>query len=191
MENMWICPGCGKEVETKIVQKEETLSVKGKLFTLLVPVRVCVDCGEEIIDEKLDGETLCLFYDEYKKSEQLLTAQEIKEIRAKYNLSQSSFSKLLGFGEKTITRYENGSIQDVCHDNLIRLMKDIHSFRAIWNVRKGVLTADENSKIEQLIQDQALSKRIKVLTPYQEYPKYETSGMFSNYKNREGERYVG
>ena len=65
---MWICPSCWKEVNTKVIQKEETLPVKGKPITLIVPVRVCADCGEEIIDEKLDDKTLRLFYGVYKRT---------------------------------------------------------------------------------------------------------------------------
>ena len=72
---------------------------------------------------------------------------EIKKIRKKYNLTQSAFSKLLGFGEKTITRYENGSIQDLAHDNLIRLMNSQNSFMEIWNLHKNKLTQVENENI--------------------------------------------
>ena len=63
-------------------------------------------------------------------------------------MSQSSFAKLLGFGEKTITRYENGAIQDVCHDNMIRLMESIDSFSLIWKERKGCLSQREQIEID-------------------------------------------
>lgn len=37
-----------------------------------------------------------------------LTPQDIKDIRAKYGLSQRSFARLLGLGEASLARYEKG-----------------------------------------------------------------------------------
>ena len=83
MDKSWYCPNCDEFTETKVIEKEQTLSVKGKKITLTVPVRVCAHCGEEIIDEELDGNTLQQFYEAYKESEQLLTSEEIRNIRSK------------------------------------------------------------------------------------------------------------
>ena len=169
MDKSWYCPNCDEFTETKVIEKEQTLSVKGKKITLTVPVRVCAHCGEEIIDEELDGNTLQQFYEAYKESEQLLTSEEIRNIRSRYQLSQVAFSKLLGFGEKTITRYENGAIQDECHDNLIRLMQNIDAFEDIWSVRKDVLSESENMRIEQLM------RTFRIKTIYSSKSKYTTN----------------
>ena len=179
MNELWFCPSCGKKIETKIVAKEETLMVKGKELTLKVNVRVCKDCGEEITDEELDGESLKLFYDEYKKSENLLTSREIAEIRNKFGLSQSALSRLLGFGEKTITRYENGSIQDLCHDNLLRLMRNYDSFIEIWETRKNYLTNSENANISKRIH----TYQVLMDTSYSSNPVYFYSNPIVIYKN--------
>ena len=185
MDKSWYCPNCDEFTETKVIEKEQTLSVKGKKITLTVPVRVCAHCGEEIIDEELDGNTLQQFYEAYKESEQLLTSEEIRNIRSRYQLSQAAFSKLLGFGEKTITRYENGAIQDECHDNLIRLMQNIDAFEDIWSVRKDVLSESENMGIEQLM------RTFRIKTIYSSKSKYTTRGKPCVYRNGGDERYVG
>lgn len=148
MAELFYCCGCQLMCDTAVIEKEETLIVKGREITLAVPVRVCAVCGEEILDEKLDAETLRLFYNEYRRLENLLLPDEIKSIRKKYNLSQVSFAKFLGFGEKTIARYENGAIQDFCHDNMIRLMSSIDSFMLLWKERKGCLTNREQVEID-------------------------------------------
>ena len=127
MEELFYCCECQSLCNTTIIDKKQTLTIKGREITLMAPVRECTTCGEEILDEEMDMATLRRFYNEYRKLENLLLPDEIRAIRQKYNLSQSSFAKLLGFGEKTITRYENGAIQDVCHDNMIRLMESIDS----------------------------------------------------------------
>ena len=151
MENIYYCYGCNTTVETKIIEKEQTLNVKGKEITLRIKVRVCATCGEEILDEELDAKTLDMFYKQYRILENLLSPEEIKSIRQKYNLSQASFAKFLGFGEKTITRYENGAIQDICHDNLIRLMNSMDTFVLLWKERKNCLSAKEQAYIDSII----------------------------------------
>lgn len=151
MESIYYCYKCNTTTETKIIEKEQTLNVKGKEITLRVQVRICAVCGEEILDEELDAKTLEMFYIRYRHLENLLLPEEIKAIRQKYNLSQVSFAKLLGFGEKTITRYENGAIQDVCHDNLIRLMSSIDTFVLIWKDRKNCVSEKEQNYIDFII----------------------------------------
>lgn len=81
MAELFYCCGCQLMCDTAVIEKEETLIVKGREITLAVPVRVCAVCGEEILDEKLDAETLRLFYNEYRRLENLLLPDEIKSIR--------------------------------------------------------------------------------------------------------------
>ena len=49
-----------------------------------------------------------------------LTAEDIKEIRGRYELSQKAFAQLLGIGEASIVRYENGAVPSKANANLIR-----------------------------------------------------------------------
>ena len=175
MENIYYCYECNTTTETKIIEKEQTLNVKGKNITLQVRVRVCTVCGEEILDEELDAKSLELFYNQYRKQENLLLPDEIKAIRQKYNLSQSSFAKFLGFGEKTITRYENGAIQDICHDNLIRLMNSIDAFISLWRERKDCLSLKEQNHIDSIIKTY---NKTKICSTYNSTPTY-----YSNFKN--------
>lgn len=78
----WYCPNCGEITDTRIVEREQTFSVKEKPITRTTQVRICSHCGEEIIDEDLDGATLLLFYDAYRESAQLLTSEEMCNRRA-------------------------------------------------------------------------------------------------------------
>lgn len=169
MEELFYCCECQAMCGTKVIEKQQTLKVKGREITLTAPVRVCTTCGEEILDEELDTATLRRFYDEYRKLENLLLPEEIKTIRQKYNLSQASFAKLLGFGEKTITRYENGAIQDLCHDNMIRLMESIDSFALIWQERKGCLTHREQIEIDSRL---SAYNRARIHSTYRAAPTY-------------------
>ena len=172
MEKLYYCCECNAMHNTRIIEKEQTLNVKGRNITLLAPVRICDICGEEILDRELDSITLNRFYDEYRKLENLLLPSEIKAIRQRYNLSQASFAKFLGFGEKTITRYENGAIQDICHDNLIRLMNSLDSFALLWEERKELLSSRERAYIENKLETY---NKIKIKSLYTSIPQYYTS----------------
>ena len=49
-----------------------------------------------------------------------ITPDEIKRIRKKYGLTQQAFARLLGIGEASMVRYENGQPPSKANANLIR-----------------------------------------------------------------------
>lgn len=104
------CDNCESEVETKVITKKEVYTVLGEDIEVEAQVLVCSNCNEELFCEELDGATLINAYNEYRRRHKLLLPTEIKQIRELYGLSQRSFAKLLNWGDKTIHRYENGSI---------------------------------------------------------------------------------
>ena len=67
-----------------------------------------------------DDDNLRKAYAEYRTRHGLLQPHEIKAIREKYGISQVNFARIIGVEDKTITRYENGSLQDEAINNLIR-----------------------------------------------------------------------
>lgn len=91
---------------------------------MILDVLVCADCGEEFYSEEFDNATLVRAYNEYRKRHKLLLPEEIKKIREQYGLSQRSFAKLLNWVDKTIFRYENGSIQDKAHNTLLLFLRE-------------------------------------------------------------------
>lgn len=116
------CTACNKEVEAAVKKEERTYKVRGIEVKCLVKVLTCKECQEELYDYKTTRENDRLINDEYKKAVGLLTSGEIKSLRLKTGLSQKELSDYLGVGGKTLTRYENGSIQDRAFDNLLRMV---------------------------------------------------------------------
>jgi len=49
----------------------------------------------------------------------------------KYGLTQGEMSRLLGWGGATVSRYENGALQDKTHDNQLKLLRDPRNMRVI------------------------------------------------------------
>lgn len=80
-----------------------------------------------------------------------LTAQDIKRIRKRYGLSQQAFARVLGIGEASIVRYENGQKPSRANANLIRAADD-PSFMLDCLERDGDrLSVDQREKAEQAI----------------------------------------
>lgn len=151
------CEECGREVETKIVKKKECYNVCGEQIEVDAQVLVCAECGEEFFCEELDNATLVTAYNEYRRRHKLLFPDEIKKIREQYGLSQRSFAKLLNWGDKTICRYENGSIQDKAHNSLLLFLRDPENMRAYLTENEISLDERKKSKllhaVEKLEQD--------------------------------------
>lgn len=53
-----------------------------------------------------------------------MTADEIKRIRKSYGLSQKAFARVLGIGEASMVRYENGVKPSKANANLIRAARN-------------------------------------------------------------------
>lgn len=145
------CDICGKEVETKIITQKENYEVCGESIEVDAQVLVCADCGEEFYCEELDNATLVCAYNEYRRKHKLLFPEEIKEIREKYGLSQRSFGKLLNWGDKTICRYENGSIQDKAHNSLLLLLRDPENMRTYLTENDVTIDAKKQKKLLEII----------------------------------------
>lgn len=78
----------------------------------------CEVCGEQLLSRELD-KTLENW--QYAR-EGLLTPDDIRNIRLRHKLTQKRISEIIGVGEKSYTRWENGmSMQNKAMDNLIRI----------------------------------------------------------------------
>ncbi len=137
------CPKCETEVKSTEREVVETYPVKGEEITIKARVRFCDVCGEDIWDDKLDSENLLRAYAAYRAGHGLLQPDEIRAIREKYGLSQVAFARVLGLGDKTIARYENGSIADAAQNNLIELMKHPSNFEKLLEKNRARITEED------------------------------------------------
>ena len=141
------CEECGREVETKVITKRESYDVCGESIEVGAQILVCAECGEEFYCEELDNATLIRAYNEYRRRHKLLLPEEIKKIREQYGLSQRSFAKLLNWGDKTICRYENGSIQDKAHNSLLLFLREPENMRTYLTENEIVLDERQKAKL--------------------------------------------
>ncbi|MBQ9932660.1 MAG: type II toxin-antitoxin system MqsA family antitoxin [Ruminiclostridium sp.] len=137
------CPNCDSEVESVVRIISETYPVKGEEVTIDASVMFCKCCGNDIWDDELDARNLRVAFDVYRYKHKLLMPAEIREIRERYGLSQVAFAKVLGLGDKTITRYENGSIADTAQNNLIELVRQPTNFKMLLEKNKSRITEQD------------------------------------------------
>jgi len=79
----------------------------------------------------------------YRRKVDLLTTNDICAIRAKYGISQADLSTILGWGAKTITRYETHQVQDMAHDTILKkLDTDPEWFLVLLKKAKNFLVKD-------------------------------------------------
>jgi putative zinc finger/helix-turn-helix YgiT family protein len=112
---------------------QKTLEDKVGTFVMAVPGNVpggdievadaawqtCSACGEDIIPDDLSRSIERVRYLRLG----LLSPEQIRQVRAKTGLSAVEMSQIIGAGDKSYTRWENGkSIPNKATDTLIRLV---------------------------------------------------------------------
>ncbi len=193
MSNLFIkyyCDECNEENETKIKQEEKIFTVKDTQVKAVIETRYCCKCGQAVWDEELEKKNEKIVFNEYRAQKHFLLPEQIKEIRETIGISQSAFSRLLGFGEKTITRYESGAPQDSAHNLLICFMKDKKNVKIAFNKNESLLTTREKRQVKEyldksnidLLQLPENAKILKSVTLHNTSPYY-------NYMWREIENY--
>lgn len=143
--NKKFCSICMKEVEVQKVQRIEELCVRD--VKVQVELTYLIDAeGHEVDDYDVARKNDIAVFDEYRKAINFLTSTQIKAIRTKYHLSAELFAKALGMGAKSITRFENGSIQSRETNSLLILVQKPENFLKVIKINRRKLTTKEYQK---------------------------------------------
>lgn len=80
-----------------------------------------------------------------------LSAGDIKRIREQYGLTQQGFARLLGLGEASVVRYENGQTPSKANANLIRAADDPKFLLDCIKRDGDLLSQEQRNKTEKII----------------------------------------
>jgi putative zinc finger/helix-turn-helix YgiT family protein len=142
-----LCTYCMEEHEVKTVLVREQATFKNVKVNYAAFYLYCDEAEELYMDEQQMQENDVRLKDAYRKEEGLLTSAEIIGLRAMYEISQSDLCILLGWGGKTITRYESHQVQDKAHDTILKkLERDPEWFLSLLNDAKEHLSTDAYQK---------------------------------------------
>jgi putative zinc finger/helix-turn-helix YgiT family protein len=145
MNKQFSCPNCGVIDSTITKSLDQVFPVKGEKIAITSPVRICKKCKTDIYDEELDSSAIAKAYNSYRTKHNIISPADIRALREIYGLTQRGLSALLGCGEITVHRYENGSIPDEVHNQLFKLIRDPINLKKILDERRHIL----NPKLEQ------------------------------------------
>ena len=145
------CPNCGEYTDVKLETRKQVFNVRGEPIEIEGEVAICQKCGSKIFDEERDSQNLEIAYGIYREKHKLLAPDGIRITREKYGLSQRALSRLLGWGEITIHRYESGAIQDKVHDSTLRLIEDPQNMERILEGNRNELPPYAAARLEERI----------------------------------------
>ena len=142
-----LCTCCMEEHEVKTVIVKEKAKFKNDKVEYEASYFYCDIADELFMDEQQMQENDVRLKDAYRKTEGLLTSVQICGIRAKYGISQHDFCVLLGWGGKTITRYESHQVQDKAHDTILKKIdQDPEWFLSLLSDAKNNLSEESYQK---------------------------------------------
>ena len=145
------CPSCDRPVIAALVERDETLRVKGEPTQYRATIAVCPICGQAIGDSRVESGNLRAAYAVYSAAHGIMTPDQIRSLRAEYGLSVRDFSRFLGFGEQTVARYEAGSIPDESHDTTLKLAATPQGAASLLEVRRQSLPPSVASAVEGFV----------------------------------------
>ncbi len=163
-----ICPACDSTTGLEVIERPEEFEIKGEKITIQVKLYHCKECGRSFSNKEL-GDPFKKAYDEYRRQKGMVQPEQITQFRKKYDLSQKELSTLLGFGDVTLSRYENGSLQDQVHDNILKLAMEPQNLLKLVNQNHSYFTDQKyDSVVQQIMGELSLIEQIEsVLTQKQ------------------------
>jgi putative zinc finger/helix-turn-helix YgiT family protein len=144
------CPYCERETDLELMRSEEEMKVRGELIKVKAEYYRCKSCGQEFDDPRSEDDPLDKAYREYRRRHGMMQPEEIRGLRKKYGLTQNEMSSLLGWGGATLSRYENGALQDETHEKTLRLTVDP---RNLLKLIEGTPLAISEGKRGRLIKE--------------------------------------
>lgn len=142
-----LCTCCMEEHEVKTVLVKEEATFKNRKVFYEASYFYCNAAEELYMDEQQMQENDIRLKDAYREAEGLLTSGDISGIRAKYGITQSDLCILLGWGGKTITRYESHQVQDKAHDTILKKIdRDPEWFLSLLNDAREKLSTESFQK---------------------------------------------
>ena len=169
MDSKELCPICGEGHVTPHVDQVER-EYKGQKAMLPLHYQVCDVCTSDFAgleESRLTKRSVMAFR---KSVDGLLTGDEIRALRDKFNITQGQAAKLFGGGPVAFSKYEN---DDVAHseamDTLLRLVR--RSEAAFWELvdEKG-MTAEvaPAAATEITIENKPVMAKVYVLAEFRD-----------------------
>lgn len=156
-----LCIECRKRVSYHICKRPAKTLIKDLEIEYEEYYGICDECKMEIYVPGLDDRNEEIIEQAYRKERELITISEIKAILDKYNIEKRPLSRLLGFGELTITRYIDGQLPSKRYsDVLFKILNDEQCMKEFAKKNKDAVSPVTINKVFRAIENCEAEKKI-------------------------------
>lgn len=165
------CEKCNEFMDYSIEERTNEFEIRGKKYKYLEKIAICNNCGEQVTVNELVDENLKRLNYAYRKQENIITVDEIVKILKKYSIGKRPLSRLLGFGEITITRYIDGDMPTRAYsDELYRVLNDSNYMLDILEKNKNNISDRAYNLVKKSIENNTyvnqVSKDLELVSNY-------------------------
>lgn len=158
-----LCFNCDYEEELQPMREPVIITVRGESIPATKEFYQCPHC-EHAFTSSLGHDALDEAYREYRRRHNLLQPEEIRNWREQYGLTQQELSTLLGWKETTLSKYENGALQEESQDTLLKFAQEPINLLQLIKRKPDAVNSDKRAiLIEQLSSNQSLAKHLEYL----------------------------
>lgn len=143
-------PITGKQMKLK--DEERKLTFRKEVFKVRYVYFFCEKSEEKFTTSLLDEVNLKQVYFRYRKQNGIPTAETIKDIRAKYRVSNLLMGKILGLGQNSYRLYETGEMPSISNGRLINAIVETEEFEKQVELSKNILKPKEYAKLKSNIE---------------------------------------
>jgi len=148
------CPNCGVLEDVILIEGKEFVIVRSEKIEVNAKYLKCLACDEEFNSPTIKERSLREAYVEYRRRHSMVQPGEIKAFREKYGLTQHEFSALIGFGSITLSRYENGAMQDGAHDKALRLAMEPRNLLVLLKHETKAISEEKRKRLIDELENQ-------------------------------------
>lgn len=104
------CMHCQNEIDFDVIEERTEAIVRGKNVSYISKTAKCPICFNELYVSEINDENINRLEAAYRKQEDIISIKEINDILDMYHIGKRPLSRLLGFGEITVTRFLEGKL---------------------------------------------------------------------------------
>ena len=155
-----LCSKCRKRVSYHIFKQPAKALIKDIEIEYEEYYGICDECQSEIYVPGLDDRNEEIIEEVFREKKKLISISNIKKILEKYNVEKRPLSKLLGFGELTITRYIDGQLPSAKYsDILYEVLKDEQKMKEYVEANKDKVSMVAVNKVLRAIERCEVEKK--------------------------------
>lgn len=134
------CYNCDDFVEFQVREEEQSFDIKGMNIKVIGKTAYCKHCDEKVYIKEFENETIKQANEIYRNKKNIITISEIEFLLKKYQIGKKPLSKLLGWGENTISRYLDGLTPNIEYSNKLKELFDPQKMQSLLLKNKDNIT---------------------------------------------------